>query len=152
MAAMRGIAATVFGAALANLMPVLFLQAGMSSVSAKWAWMTSPPKCASAEPSTWDFDGMATIAAGETGTIKCKNGGNASEGTVSCPSSNENATSPSEDPEWWGPCGFGASCQVDKAIGDNITCTGGTTADVGGSPQQAVVSAASILLGVVACQ
>ncbi|CAE7358941.1 aak-1 [Symbiodinium pilosum] len=127
MAVKRSIVATVFGAAVANLLPVFFLQASVSSVSAKWAWMTSPPKCASASPSTWDFDGEATIAAGATGTVTCKDGGTASVATVTCPSSNSAATMSSQDPDWWGTCGFGSSCLSDKSIGTGVTCTGGAT-------------------------
>ena len=152
MAVIRNIRATLLGAAVANLLPFLFLQAGMSSVSAKWAWMTSPPKCAPAAPSTWDFGGMANIAAGATANVTCKNGGTASVATVSCPSTNEAATQPSQDPDWWGPCGFGDSCLQDMSIGSDVTCTGGTSTDAGGSVRFAAVSGASAVVGLLVLQ
>ena len=157
MAVLRNISATLFGAVVANMLPFLFLQVGMSSVSAKWAWMTSPPKCASAAPDTWDFDGQATIAAGTAGTVTCKNGGTPSVSPVNCPMSNENATQSSEDAAWWGICGFGDSCAAEMPIGTSVTgCTAPTTsqnaADVGSSVRSAVLSAASAAVGMAVLQ
>ena len=86
MASMRSIAATLFGAAVANLLPGLF---GTSGVTAAWMWPAGTPKCVSAAPDMWDFDGQTTLAAGLSATVNCKNGGNATVAMVSCPSSNE---------------------------------------------------------------
>ncbi|CAE7326550.1 unnamed protein product [Symbiodinium natans] len=123
MAVLRSVAVTIFGAAVANLMPLLFPSMG---VSAKWAWMVSPP------------NGQATVSAGTNGMITCKNGETPSLPSQTCPGTNENAKQSSEDPSWWGICGHGDACAQDMAIGDSVTCPGSST--TGGSSHNAVAS------------
>ena len=136
---MRNIVATVFGAAVANMIPFLFLQGGTSGVSAAWMWPARLPECEGAAPDMWDFDGKATIAAGETGNVTCKNGETPSVATVSCPVSHEAQIAP-EDPDWWGPCGFGDKCLANLTIGNDVTCAGS-------GANHAVISVAFALLG-----